>query len=336
VCDGFSSSKLLMRAWQVQRAGEPAEVLHLVELEAPEPAPGEVRIRVTAAGLGLPDVFMCRGTYPLTPHLPFTSGQEATGTVTAVGEGVDLSLGDRIMCVTSFIGGHGSFAEECLAAAVGAFPVPDGLTDAEAAGFWIPHLTGWIGLVDRGRLAEGDWLAVLGAAGGSGIAAVQLGRALGARVVAIVSDDERAAFCRELGAEATINHRDGALAPALRELTGGGGVDLLYDPVGGTLAEDAAGALARYGRLLAVGFASGEWPRLVTHDLVITNTSLVGVFAGGYSRPELDDIHAKLAGLVRDGRLRNAVTAEVPFAELPQALQRLADRSVVGKLVLVP
>ena len=153
-----------MRAWQVQGAGEPAEVLHLVEREPPEPGPGEVRIRVTAAGLGLPDVFMCRGTYPLTPPLPFTSGQEATGIVTAVGEGVDLSVGDRIMCVTSFIGGNGSFAEECLAAADGAFPVPEGLTDAEAAGFWIPHLTGWIGLVDRGGIAEGDWLAVLGAA----------------------------------------------------------------------------------------------------------------------------------------------------------------------------
>ena len=325
-----------MRAWQVQGAGEPAEVLHLVEREAPEPGPGEVRIRVTAAGLGLPDVFMCRGTYPLTPRLPFTSGQEATGTVTAVGEGVDLALGARIMCVTSFIGGHGSFAEECLAAADGAFPVPDGLTDAEAAGFWIPHLTGWIGLVERGHLAAGDWLAVLGAAGGSGIAAVQLGRALGARVVAIVSDEARAAFCHDLGADATINHRDGPLAPALRALTAGRGVDLVYDPVGGALAEEAAGALARYGRLLAVGFASGEWPRLLTHDLVITNTSLLGVFAGGYSRQELDDIHAKLAGLVHDGRLRNAVTAEVLFAELPQALQRLADRGVVGKLVLVP
>ena len=328
--------ELLMRAWQVQGAGEPIDVLHLVEREPPEPGPGEVRIRVTAAGLGLPDVFMCRSTYPLTPPLPFTPGQEATGTVTAVGEGARLSIGDRIMCVTSFSGGDGSFAEECLAAARGAFPVPDGLTDAEAAGFWIPHLTGWIGLVDRGELVEGDWLAVLGAAGGSGIAAVQLGRALGARVVAIVSDDARAAFCRELGAEATINHGDGPLAPALRDLTGGRGVDLLYDPVGGALAEDAAGALARYGRLLAVGFASGEWPRIATHDLVIRNTSLVGVFAGGYSRGELDDIHARLAGLVRDGRLRNAVTAEVPFDELPGALQRMADRGVVGKLVMVP
>ena len=325
-----------MRAWQVQRAGEPIAVLRQVELEVPAPGPGQVRIRVTAAGIGLPDVFMCRGTYPLTPPLPFTSGQEASGTITAVGEGVDLAVGTRIMSVTSFTEGHGSFAEECLVAADGAFAVPDGLTDAEAAGFWIPHLTGWIGLVDRGGIAAGDWLAVLGAAGGSGIAAVQLGHALGARVIAVVSDDERAGFCRGLGADATFNHRDGPLAPALGEITGGHGVDLVYDPVGGSLAEDAAGAMARHGRLLAVGFASGRWPDLATHDLVITNRSLVGVFAGGYSRSELDAIHASLAGLVADGRLRNAVTAEVPFDELPAALQRMADRRVVGKLVMVP
>jgi NADPH:quinone reductase len=325
-----------MRAWQVQRAGEPIDVLREVELDPPEPGPGQVRLRVTAAGIGLPDVFMCRGTYPLTPPLPFTSGQEATGTITAVGEGVSLSIGARVMCVTMFWEGHGSFAEECLVAADSAFAIPDGLTDAAAAGFWIPHLTAWIGLVDRGRITAGDWIAVLGAAGGSGIAAVQLGHALGARVIAVVSDDERAELCRELGADATINHRDGPLVQALRDTTGGYGVDLVYDPVGGSLAEDAARAMARHGRLLAVGFASGAWPQLSTPELVVTNTSLVGVFAGGYSREELDDIHARLAGLVADGRLRNAVRAEIPFDALPAALQRMADRAVVGKLVMVP
>jgi NADPH:quinone reductase len=325
-----------MRAWQVRRAGEPLDVLQLVELAPPQPGPGQVRIRVAAAGIGLPDVFMCRGTYPLTPPLPFTSGQEATGTVTAVGEGVDIPIGTRIMCVTMFWQGQGSFAEECLVAADSAFPVPDGLTDAEAAGFWIPHLTGWIGLVDRGHIAAGEWLAVLGAAGGSGIAAVQLGHALGARVIAVVGNEERASFCRGLGADATVNHRDGPLAPALRDATDGHGVDVIYDPVGGSPAEDAAGALARYGRLLAVGFASGDWPKLATLDLVVTNTSLIGVYAGGYSRDELDAIHTNLAGLVGDGRLRNAVTGEIPFDELPSALQHMADRGVVGKRVLVP
>ncbi len=306
-------SEILIRAWQVQGTGEPIDVLHEVELEPPQPAPGEVRIRVAAAGIGLPDVLMCRGTYPLTPPLPFTPGQEATGTITATGDGVELPIGARIMCVTSFTKGSGSFAQECLAAAESAFVAPGGLSDAAAAGFWIPHLTGWIGLVDRGGLRPGDWLAVLGASGGSGIAAVQLGHTLGAHVVAVVSDDARATFCRELGADATLNYRDGPVAPALRELTGGRGVDLIYDPVGGSLAEDAASAMSRSGRLLAVGFASGQWPRLATHNLVVTNTSLVGVFAGGYSRHELDEIHAGLVGLVDNGRLKKRGDGRSPL-----------------------
>jgi NADPH2:quinone reductase len=254
--------------------------------------------------------------------------------VTALGEGVDLPLGSRVMGTGGFITGDGSFAEHSLAYAGSTFPVPDGLTDSQAAGFWIPHLTGWIGLVERGHLAPGEWLVVLGAAGGSGIAAVQLGRALGARVIAVVSDEPRAAFCRGLGAEMTLNRHDGPLAPALREITDGRGVDVVYDPVGGSVAVDAAGGLARDGRLLAVGFASGTWPQIDPHQLVVTNTSLVGVFAGGYSREDLDRMHLQLSDLIRDGRLRNAVTATIPFDQLPRALQDLADNTVVGKLVL--
>jgi NADPH2:quinone reductase len=325
-----------MRAWQVQDKGEPIQVLRPATFDRPRPGPGQIRIRVTAAGIGLPDVLMCRHTYPLTPPLPFVPGQEVSGEVTAIGDDVDWSIGDRVMAVTAFLDGFGSFAEECLAPASSAFPVPDGVADVEAAGFWIPHMTGWIGLVDRGRLAGGEWLAVLGAAGGSGIAAVQLGRMLGARVIAIVGDEERAAFCRSLGAEASLDHRHGPLAPALRELTGGHGADVIYDAVGGPLAEDAAGALARYGRWLAVGFASGTWPRAETHQLVWANASLMGVLAAGYSRAELDDIHARLAALVGEGGLRNAVTERVAFDDLPGALQRLADRRVIGKMVMVP
>jgi NADPH:quinone reductase len=323
-----------MRAWQVQGKGEPKDVMHLVELPSPEPGPGQMRIAVTAAGLGLPDVFMCRDKYPLTPPLPFTPGQEAAGIVTAVGEGVDVPLGTRVMSVSVFYEGHGSFAEECLVLAASAFAVPAGLSDQEAAGFWIPHMTGWVGLVDRGHLAKGECLVVLGAAGGSGIAAVQLGRALGARVIAVVSDEKRAAFCRDLGADVVLNHNDEDFLDRLQEATQGHGVDAIYDPVGGDLAESVATKMVRGGRLLCVGFASGRWPKPDTHDLVLTNTALVGVFAGGYSREELDAMHAGLSALVGDGRLRNAVTEHVPFLELPAALQRMADRQVVGKLVL--
>jgi NADPH2:quinone reductase len=165
---------------------------------------------------------------------------------------------------------------------------------------------------------------------------VQLGKALGAHVIAVVSDADRAAFCREMGADETIVHRDVEVASSLRELTGGRGVDLVYDPVGGTLAEQAATAMARSGRFLAIGFASGRWPELPVHHLVMTNTSLVGVIAAGQSPEELRAIHAQLAGLVSDGRLRNAVTNEVAFDELPHALQRMGANGVVGKQVMVP
>ncbi|MDQ1511142.1 MAG: NADPH:quinone reductase [Actinomycetota bacterium] len=325
-----------MRAWQVNGSGEPVDVLHMVDLAVPDPGPGQIRVRVTAAGIGLPDVLMCRGTYPLTPPLPFTPGQEATGVITAVGDGVEREIGSRVMFVSAFYDGHGSFAEECLALSSTAFPVPAGLTDAEAAGFWIPHLTAWIGLVERGRLDPGEWLAVLGAAGGSGIAAVQLGRALGGRVVAVVGDDERAQFCLQLGAEIAIDHRHGPLAPALRATTEGHGVDVIYDPVGGAMAEDAAGSLARNGRHLLVGFAGGRWPAIAAHDLVVANASLVGVFAGGQSPAELGETHRALSRLIDDGSLRNAITGMPTFDELPSALQRLADRRVIGKLVMVP
>ena len=323
-----------MRAWQVQGTGEPTEVLHLVELEPPEPGPGQLRIRVTAAGLGLPDVLMCRGTYPLTPPLPFTPGQEVTGVVTAVGEGVSRSVGDKVMGVTVFYFGHGSFAEECLVQDATAYPVPVGLTDEEAAGFWIPHITAWTGLVERARIVAGESLVVLGAAGGSGIAAVQLGRALGARVIAVVSDEAKAEFCLGLGADTAIVHGAEPLAPRLREATGGG-VDVIYDPVGGDLAEDAITALARNGRFLAIGFASGRWPVIEAHDLVVANTSFLGVIAGGQTPAELEEIHAGLSSLIAEGRLRNAVTATFGFDELPAALQSIADRAVIGQLVLV-
>jgi NADPH2:quinone reductase len=212
--------------------------------------------------------------------------------------------------------------------------VPDALDDASAAGFWIPHMTGWIGLADRGQLAEGERLVVLGAAGGSGIAAVQLGHAIGAHVIAVVSSEAKAEFCRGLGADETVVHTDGSLASTLREMTDGEGVDVIYDPVGGEIAEDAFDALRRGGRLLAIGFASGRWPQWHTHRFVVSNTSLVGVIAGGKSRQQMDEIHAELSALLASGRLRNAVTARVPFDELPSGVQRVADRAVIGKLVM--
>lgn len=322
-----------MRAWQVRAHGSPTEALELVDIDAPEPGPGQLRVRVAAAGLGLPDVLMCRGTYPLTPALPFTPGQEVVGVVTAVGEGAGTAIGTRVMAVTAFPTGSGGFAEEALVYAASAFPVPDGLHDEDAAGFWIPHLTAWIGLVDRAALAPGEWLVVLGAAGGSGTAAVQLGRALGGRVVAVVGSEAKADLCRRVGAEAVLVGSD-ALAAQVREATEGHGADAIYDPVGGEQAVAAARALARNGRHLAVGFASGAWPALDVAGLVRANASLVGVYAGGYDRASLDAIHARLGELVATGAIRSTVTSRAAFDELPQALERLADRRAAGKSVL--
>jgi NADPH:quinone reductase len=329
-----------VRAWQVHTAGEPADVLQLVNRDLPVPGPGQVRIKVAAAGIGLPDVLMCRATYPLTPPMPFTPGQELAGTVTAAGPGVDLAVGTRVMGISDFMNGNGSFADEALADAALIFPAIAGLDDCGAAGFWIPNMTAWIALVDRGRIQAGQRLAVLGAAGGSGIAAVQLGKALGAEVFAVVGDERREQFCRSFGADHVLIARGGVgsdgkpLAQALREVTGGHRIDLIFDPVGGAQGTNAMGALAPGGRHLAVGFASGTWPEVDVPMMVMTNTSLVGVIAAGYSREHLEGILTGLTELVSTGALKDFVVERISFDDVPAGLTRLAARETLGKLVI--
>lgn len=329
-----------MKAWQVRGVGEPVDVMRLVERQLPGPGPGQVKVDVAAAGIGLPDVLMCRGTYPLTPAGPFTPGQEMAGTITAVGAGVDLAVGTRVMGVSDFMNGNGSFAAEALAAAATVLPIPDALDDAAAAGFWIPNMTAWMGLVDRGHLRAGQRLVVLGAAGGTGIAAVQLGKALGAEVVAIAGDASRAEFCLSYGADRAFACRDDAvsdgrpLAQALREMTDWQGVDMIFDPVGGVQGTAAMGALARDGKHLAIGFASGTWPTVDVQMMTPTNTSLVGVLAAGYSPEHVEGILHSLATLIERGHLREAVLTKVGFAEVPEALMRVAGRTMLGKCVV--
>ena len=329
-----------MKAWQVDGVGEPEDVMALVERQLPDPSPGQVRIAVSAAGIGLPDVLMCRGTYPLTPAGPFTPGQELAGTVTAVGPDVDIATGTRVMGVSDFMNGNGSFAAEALASATTVLPTPDSMDDAAAAGFWIPNMTAWMGLVDRGQLQAGQRLVVLGAAGGTGIAAVQLGKALGADVLAVVGDESRAEFCRSYGADHVLVGRndtaaDGrSLAQALRELTDWQGVDMVFDPVGGAQGTSAMAALARDGRHLAIGFASGSWPTVDVHMITLTNTSLVGVLAAGYSQDHVEGILQELTAMMAMGALRETVIEKVPFDAIPDALMRVAARKTLGKCVV--
>ncbi len=325
-----------MRAWQVHQHGEPIDALRLAETNALEPAPDQVRLRVLAAALALPDVMMCRGAYAYTPTMPFTPGQEVVGEITAVGADVDLSVGQRVMAITKFEEGHGGFAEEALARATNAYPVPDGMSDADGAGFLIAYLTGWLGLVSRGRLEPGEWLAVLGAAGGTGSAAIQIGHALGAHVIAVVGGAAKAEYCRGLGADATVDHRDESVGDRLRELTGGHGADLIYDPVGGTPARDALEGIANEGRLLAVGFASGESTHPSSRDVLRRNCSIVGVFTGAYDRPALDNVFADLGKLVQRGEIGAGSSTVARFDELPTALERVARRDAMGKVVVVP
>ncbi len=326
-----------MRAWQVGRYGTPSEALEQVDIPVPAPGPDEIRLRVHAAALGLPDAFMCGGTYGFSPQMPFTPGEEVCGTVLELGSSVrGFTVGQRVMGVTSFPDGHGGFAEQSLARAGSCFRVPDDMTDVDAAGFRIASSTAWIGLVRRGALQPGEQLVVLGAAGGSGNAAVQLGAALGARVIAVVAGARKAELCTRLGADAVIDRTQGVVSKVVRELTGGRGADVVYDPVGGDPAADATKCIAPEGRFLIVGHASGSWLAPSMPRLVARNFSLVGVYASSYSREQHEADHEALLALVAEGRIGTAVTTTVPFDELPAALDEVAAGNALGKTVLLP
>jgi NADPH:quinone reductase len=322
-----------MRAWQVQEHGAPAAVLRAVEIAEPVPGPGEMRVRVAAAAIGMPDVFMCLGTYPLTPGLPFVPGQEVCGVIDAVGDGIDLAIGTRVMGVTTFFDGRGGFADSAILMSSTAFAVPESMSSSSAAAFRIGYSTAWTGLVRRGGLQAGEWLVVLGAAGGSGAAAVQLGRALGARVIAVVSGPQKVALCDRLGAEVVIDRKAGDLTKAIYAATGGAGADVVYDPVGGSVASAALHALAGYGRFLVVGFASGEWLQLSGEEITMSNRTIVGVIASVGTPDEQQEENQTMLRLAAEGALEPVVTT-VGFDELPQAVESVATGQAVGKLVV--
>lgn len=324
-----------MAAWVVNGTGAPRDVLELREVALPEPGPGFLRMEVEAAALGLPDVLMCRGTYPLTPQGTFTPGQEIVGRVTAVGEGVDPALvGTRRMGVTAFYLGHGGFAREALAADATMFPVPEWMKAADAAAVHIPFQTGWIALRDRADLQSGETLVVLGAAGGSGAAAVQLGKLLGARTIAVAGGEEKGAYCREIGADTVVDHSSEDVVEAIREATEGRGADVIFDPVGGALAERLGAAMSNEGRFLLVGFASGRWPQFDPAHLVQGNFSVMGVYAGAYGPEHSAAAYAEMLPRMESGGLASLVTREFAFEELPDAMHGLETRKAIGKWVL--
>lgn len=324
-----------MRAWQVTRHGSPRDVLALAQVDAPEPGPGELRVVVRAAAIGMPDVFMCRGSYAFSPTLPFTPGQEVCGIVDALGEDVTIGIGTRVMGITRFPDGHGGFADLALVGAGTTFVVPEGMTDADAASFPIGWSTAWVGLVRRARMVAGEHVLVLGAAGGSGSAAVQLAAALGAHVIAVVGDDAKLDYCRDLGATSVVDRRTEDVVAAVRAVTHGHGADVVFDPVGGAPGEAAMRCVANEGRFLAVGFAAGRWPEVDVRRLVGANFSVLGVYVGAYSRPEAEHDHEQLMALFESGRIRSCVTDVAGFLDLPEAVERVAAGGVIGKTVVV-
>lgn len=323
-----------MRALLVEEFGPPERV-QVVERPEPEPGPGQVRIRVEAAGVNYVDAIMANGGYQITPNLPYVPGSEVAGTIDAVGEGVATrSVGDRVLASCGF----GGFSEAVVVKADQALPVPDALDTATAATIVQAYATGLFALERRARLAEGESLLVLGAGGGVGLAAVDLGRALGARVIAAASSADKRDRALAAGAEAAIDYTTEDLKARARELAGGTGVDVVYDPIGGDLAEPALRALGDFGRYLVVGFVGGI-PKLPTNQVLLRNRSVVGVEWGGWAIFNADEnavLIDRLLGLVAEGRLHP--TAPTPFSleQGPQVLADLVARRLAGKAVLVP
>jgi len=323
-----------MRTWQVRKYCEP-EGMQWAEIEAPEPKAGEVRVRNRAAALNFFDILQIQGKYQVKPPFPFTPGAEIAGEIDAIGEGVTAwRVGDRVLGLP---GGSG-FAEQTVLDASKVFRVPHGMDWAQAAAFPIVYHTSYFALKDRGEVRPGEWLLVHAGASGVGMSAIQLGKALGAQVIATAGSAEKLDFARRQGADHVLNYSDEAWVDRVKELTGGRGADVIYDPVGGDMFDLSTRCIAPLGRLLVIGFASGRIPSIAANRILLKNMSVVGVFWGNQTKEHANytrETQAALDRLWDEGKIRPEVSNAWPLAELPQAMQALAARKVLGKAVLL-
>jgi NADPH2:quinone reductase len=314
----------------------PPESLVVEELPSPTPGPGQAVVTVHAAGVNFPDVLIIQGKYQFRPALPFSPGAELAGVVKQVGEGVTgLAPGQPVLALLTY----GAFAQEVVLDAAHLVPMPAGVDFPVAAAFGLTYATSYHALKDRAQLAPGETLLVLGAAGGVGLAAVELGKQLGARVIAAASTQAKLDLCRRHGADEVINYEEQDLRAALRGLTQGEGVDVVYDPVGGKFAEPAVRSLAWKGRYLVVGFAAGEIPKIPLNLLLLKGASLVGVFWGDFARrePAANAANLRLLGQwLTEGRVRPLISATYPLDQAGRALRAMMERQVVGKVVILP
>ena len=302
----------------------------------PVAGPGQAVVRVHAAGVNFPDALLIQNKYQFTPALPFVPGSECAGVVESVGDGVrQVKPGDRVIALT----GAGAFAEKVQADAAALTPLPEGVDFTIGSAFLLAYGTACHALVDRGALEQGETLLVLGAAGGVGIAAIEIGKALGARVIAAASSEEKRRICREHGADEAIDYTAADLKPVLAALTAGRGVDVVFDPVGGAFTEAALRNCAWRGRHLVVGFANGDIPRVPANLLLLKGCSLIGVFWGRYVKAEPAAWARDLARLflwLQQGRLRPHVAGRYPLERGAEALAALLGRRACGKLVITP
>jgi NADPH2:quinone reductase len=316
------------------KAFGPPESLVVEDIELPPPGPGEIVISVKAASVNFPDVLIIQNKYQFKPPLPFSPGSEVAGVVKSVGDGVThVKPGAAVMAFTTY----GGFAEEVKTEARRVLPLPTGMSFEQAAAFGLTYATSDFGLRDRGDLKAGETLLVLGAAGGVGIAAIEIGKAVGARVIACASTADKLAACREHGADETINYATEDLRERIKELTGGKGVDVVYDPVGGPYTELALRSLAWRGRLLVVGFAAGDIPKIPLNLTLLKGCSIVGVFWGEFVRREPDRFAESMRQLGRwfsEARIKPHISATFPLERAADALTLMADRKVTGKVVL--
>lgn len=324
-----------MKAVRCKAWGLP-ETLVVEQLGPLTAAAGEVVIEVKAAAVNFPDVLIIQGKYQVKPSLPFTPGSELAGVVSAVGDGVShVKVGDRVIAFVA----QGAFAEQAVAAAAAVMPMPAGMDFDTAAAITLTYGTSHHAVVDRAGLKAGETMLVLGAAGGVGLAAIEIGKALGATVIAAASSEEKLAVCRAHGADATINYSVDDLREAIKATTGGKGPDVIYDPVGGEYAEPAFRSIGWRGRYLVVGFANGEIPKLPLNLTLLKGASLVGVFWGEFARREPKANLAamrELLGWLAEGKIRPLVSARYALSDTASALQDMAARKVTGKIVIHP
>ena len=323
-----------MKYWQADQFGEARDVLSLRDRELAAPGEGILELRVKATGVGLPDVLMVRGNYPAVSKPPVTPGQEIAGVVTRVGPGCSAMVGDKLISSTRFAEGMGGFAEYCQVYEAATLRRPKGMSAEASAGFWVPFHTGYVGVVQRGQLKAGETLLVLGGAGSSGSAAIQLGKAVGATVIATVSSEEKVAFCKSLGADHVVNYRNIAIHDAVQQIIGRKGVDMIFDPVGGGAYDQAIKCIARHGRVILIGYSSGTWAKVDPLNAVLRSYSLVGAFPGARSLAETRAQHETLCQMAESGQIHTPIDKVFSFADVPLAIARVATNEAVGKVIV--